>query len=323
MRGLGKSCLRWLLFYAGTGVALSLLAFQRIPDTRIALICGFIAAVPLWLFLGCCYGVAQRHGEMRMVRQSMSPDPPRDNRRVAVSGTVRGSHLESPLTKRRCVVYEYKIFPGVESPVGILEGFSMSNVAIDGPRGSVRLLAMPELAFPAQTLRGAEARANFDEYAGRTQFTRRTGFDLSAELSHQQSLFDDNDGTIRYDVRRDVTGMPIHEMTYQEKTLEQGDRVIAMGRYDASRHGLVPDPKALLHPVKIMKGDPAAIVRRLAKKDLKDIPVTLFFLLLFAGGVLIALAAMPLSEIERIYPAKVPSEYELRIEQWLDENIRK
>ena len=287
MKGLGKSCLRWLFFYAVLGAALSYIAYERVPNVRMALIAGFVAAIPLWLFLGSCYGLAQRYGEMRLVRQSMTHESPRDGSKTAISGTVRGTPRESPMTKRRCVIYEYKIFPGTESPVGVLEGFSMTNVNIDGPRGSIRLLAAPELAFPAQPLRDAEARANFDEYMAHTQFTTRPSFDLRNELAHMQSTFDDDDGTLRYDLRRDIPGMQLHELTYQEKILEPGERVIAIGRYSAERHGLVADPNALLHSVKIMKGDPESVVRTLAKPNRKEIPVAIVFLLVFVGCVLI------------------------------------
>jgi len=289
MKGLGKSCLRWLLFYAILGAALSFAAYERIPNMRLALIAGFVAAIPLWLFLGSCYGIAQRHAEMRMVRRSMAPEP-RDGRKVAISGTVRGTLRESPMMKRRCVAYEYKVFPGVESPVGVLEGFSMSDVHIDGSRGSMRLLAVPELAFPALTLDRA-ARANFEAYVAHTHFTTRPSFDLRNELAHMQSIFDEDDGTIRYDLRRDIPGMTLHELTHQEKILEPGERVIAIGRYSEERHGLVHDPNALLHSVKIMKGDPETIARTLAKPDRKEIPVTIVFLLLFIGCVLLWSAA--------------------------------
>jgi hypothetical protein len=97
---------------------------------------------------------------------------------------------------------------------------------------------------------------------------------------------------------------------------------VAVGRYSGTRGGLVPDPTALVHPVKLMKGDPEVLARGITKRNRVDVPMAFGCLVPVIAAALLALATVPVTTIEQILPNKVASARELRLEQWLDQNVR-
>jgi hypothetical protein len=322
MAGLGKSCLRWLLFYVAIAAAVAALAYARFPHPRVAVITGCILGFPLWLSCGYIVGIVTRRREAREMRKAMTGEPLQDGEKVAVSGAMRGSSLEAPITRRRCVLYEYKVLPHGNDVAGTFEGFAMSGVVIEGSRGAIRLLALPELAFDGETPYGNEAQRQFEEYVVRTSFTIRHAVDLRAELAHLQEIREDEDGAIRYDIRREIPGASLSEMSLQEKVIVAGERVVAVGRYSESRRALVPDPTAVLHAVKVMKGEPEQLARNITKRDRVDAPLALGCMLPVLAATLLVLALIPVTTIEQLVPNKVPSAHELRLEQWLDRDVR-
>jgi hypothetical protein len=221
--------------------------------------------------------------------------------------------------KKRCVLYEYKILPVGAQQAGVWEGFHLGGARVDGPGGSVRLLAYPELAFPPENLRGKPYSEHAREYLDRAQFET---MDVKASIAHMKTLVADDDGRIRYDINRHAPGVEFERMVFQEKVLEPGDPVVAIGTYSAAKGGLVPDARAILHPIKIIKGDPAATLRKLYRGSVTDFFLGLGCLTPLLLAAAIALIVVPLTAIEQMVPGKDPSWQEIRLERWLQQRVR-
>lgn len=170
MQSLKKSCLRWGLLYVVLGLGLSALVYLRLPQTGLAFGCGFGAAILVWFSIGYVFGIRTRQAEARMMRRALSGERPNDGERIAVAGTIGSSFetLESPIGRQRCIAYEYQAIPPNAREFAIVEGFALTPATIDGPRGSIRLLAVPELDLPFETFSRLEAYNHFEEYLGQT-----------------------------------------------------------------------------------------------------------------------------------------------------------
>src|SRR5688500_6584564 len=111
-------------------------------------------------------------------------------------------------------------------------------------------------------------------------------------------------------------------MRLTEKTLSSGEQICAIGRYSAARNALVPDPKALLHPVKIVKGEPEKVDREVQGATTRDSCLSCGCLLPLILGAIIGLAVVPLDAIEQMFPNKNPSWQEIEIERWVKREVR-
>ena len=178
MHSLKKSCLRWTLVYLLLGALFSWLVYQRVPQTKLALMCGFGAAVLVWFCIGYIAGIGARRAEARMMEAAMRGERPNDGEKIAVVGTIASSFetLEAPISKRRCVAYEYKAIPETSEEMSTIDGFALVPLPIDGPRGSIRLLAAPDLDFPFEVFSRLEQYDNFREYIAQTRAMFRARF---------------------------------------------------------------------------------------------------------------------------------------------------
>jgi len=321
MKSLKQSCLRWTLLYVVLALLLSALVYVRFPQPKVALGCGFGGAILLWFSIGYVFGVSDKHAEARLVRRAAAGERPNDGEKIAVVGVVSSSMetLEAPMSRRRCVAFEYKAVPPQAEDFGAYEGFALVPLSIDGPRGSIRLLATPELAFDFEVFTRVEHYDNFREYIPQTQFTVQSPTEFRKAWAQLKSVLADDDGRIRYDIQRD-TITDVTSMQLKEKILAPGDHVVAIGRYSATRNALVPDESALLHPVKITKGDPAAVAGK--RKGCLELFLGCGCLLPLIAGALLGLALVPLDAIEQMFPGKDPSWAEVRVERWVKREVR-
>ncbi|HEX2121997.1 MAG TPA: hypothetical protein VHL59_10185, partial [Thermoanaerobaculia bacterium] len=323
MRSFARSCLRWILLYLVIGVLLSALVYARFPRAGFALGTGFGAALLVWFSIGYLGGMRERHAEVRLIRKGVGATRPEDGEKIAVCGAIGSSIdlLESPLTKRRCVAYEYKVLYAGNEQTALCEGFALTPATING----IRLLAAPDLAFKEEQYGAKQHRENLREYVAKTSFLVHEGIHFKRELAHFKSVLADDDGRIRYDIRRekteDIAGK-LDNSAMWEKVLLPGEKVCAIGRYSAARGGLVPDPTAIMHPVKIVKGDAEEVIRDLKKRDKTDVFLSCGCLLPVLVAAFVALAVVPLDAIEQMLPAKDPSWTEVRVERWLEKTLR-
>ncbi len=322
MKSLKQSCLRWAILYFTMAAAATALVYTRFPRFQIALGAGFGAAIFLWFAIGYIAGVGSRASEAALIRRAMQGGRPDDGEKIAVIGTIYCAEaLESPITRRRSVAYEYAMIPPERESAPSYDGFALAPSRIDGPRGSIRLLAYPELAIPDEFHSSPQQYQNARDYIARTTFTAHEGIDFGREMKHLKTLLADDDGRIRYDIRRDV-GTDISHFTLKEKLIAPGDSVCAIGRYSATRGGLVPDETAMLHPVKILRGEPATLMRQSGAGRVGHTLLGLGCLLPVVAAALIALVVVPLTAIEQMLPDKDPSWTEVRLERLLDRKVR-
>jgi hypothetical protein len=318
MESLKQSCLRWVVFYLVLFGITSTLIYVRFPRIQLALGAGAVSAAFLWMGIAYLIGIRTRKAEARMIRQGITGGRPEDGEKIAVVGTVRASTdvLEAPFTRRRCVAYEYKILPPENESAGAWDGFAMAPWSIEGSRGIIRVMAAPELSFKDQPIGSREHYDNALAYLAATTFDVRTNIDIGREMRHLKEIMADDDGRIRYDIQR-RPDKSIAKMILQEKILAPGDKVIAIGRYSATRGGLVPDKTAVLHPVKILKDDPEEFARKQGRGDFGHALLGCGCLLPVIIAAFVALAVVPLDAIEQMLPQKDPSWTEVRLEQWV------
>ncbi|HUP60905.1 MAG TPA: hypothetical protein VNA69_10850 [Thermoanaerobaculia bacterium] len=318
-----KSCLRWILLYLFIAAIFSALVYIRFPNVRVALIGGGASAVFVWFTLGYFNSLRERKAEKRMIRRGMSMDRPEDGEKIAAIGPVRSMEsLEAPISKRPCLAYEYNMSTARgEGTAGIFTGFALVPLMIESPRGSIRLLAAPELDYPEEYFGGPRHRTNAREYIERTTFQKHEGLDIRREVTHMKTVMADDDGRIRYDIQRD-RNVDLATLDFSEKILAPGEHVVAIGRYSAARGGLVPDPTALLHPVKMVKGNGEEVVRKLKGKDRTDRVMGCGCLVPVLIAAIIGLTIVPLEAIEQMFPQKDPSWTEVRVEQWVRRTVR-
>lgn len=322
MESLKRSCLRWVIGYVVLALLLATLVYIRFPRVQVALGSGFAAAILVGMTIAYLLGIRVRRAEGRLIRKGIREGRPEDGQKVAVVGRISSSFetVEAPMTGRPCVAYEYKALAGNNQQYAAYEGFALVPLSIDGPRGSIRLLATPELAFDAETPTRIEQYDKFRDYISRTQFTIEQGVNIKARLAHLKTILADDDGRIRYDVRHEPAP-DVNAMRLQEKILAPGEHVVAIGRYSASRNALVPDASAILHAVKIRKGEPGALASSTGR-DLVDMLMGCGCLLPVLIAAIIGLASLPLDGIEQMFPKKDPSWTEVRVDRWLRKTVR-
>lgn len=323
MQSLKRSCLRWLVLYVIVALVFSALIYVRFPDKGVALGWGFGAAIFMWFAIGYIAGVRARQAETRMMQRALAGERPNDGERIAVVGTIGSGFdtLESPIGRQRCVAYEYKALPNDAESYAVVEGFALQGLTIDGPRGSIRLLAAPELAFDDTNYSRLEYYDHFREYVERTQFSEHLGVDIRRELAHLKTVLADDDGRIRYDIRRDAN-LDFKTLALKEKILAPGERVVAIGRYSAAKNALVPDETAMLYPVKITKGDPPAIASTSRGKNIFESLLGCGCFVPVIVAAILGLALVPLDAIEQRFADKDPSWNELKIERWVRREAR-
>jgi hypothetical protein len=324
MRSLGRTCLLWSVLYLLLAAAIGALVYERYPDPRPAAIAGLASSFFLWMSIGYVAGIRTKGAEARQIRAAMAGQHLADGERGAVVGVVSGAmdFLESPITKKRCLVYEYKAVPTGNEQLAAWEGFALAPTTIQGPGGMVRILAAPDLEFDGEPIGSREHRQNFREYVAKTTFIEQTNIDIRRDLAHLKEINTDDDGRIRDDVHGMVRG-DLGNMTLSEKTLAAGEKVVAFGRYSSARGGFVPDPESVLRSIRIVKGEPEAVLRKVARSR----PVNLFMgcgcLLPVLIAAVVGIVSVPLPAIEERFPRKDPTWTEVRVEKKVRDAVAK
>ncbi|MGH9422155.1 MAG: hypothetical protein ACRD3J_19415, partial [Thermoanaerobaculia bacterium] len=170
-----------------------------------------------------------------------------DDAIVTVVGHIRaiGSSLRAPFSGKAAVIYNYDIDHISErrndtTDVKDYSGFAMIATAIDSPHGSVRLLGFPMLeGFSKDWYDTEEARRNAAAYLESTPLTDMQGFHPGTIFHEMKELLTDDDGQFRKDWKmtedRNLSNKNLHE-----QMVAPGDQVCAIGRWSASKHGLIP-----------------------------------------------------------------------------------
>lgn len=323
MQSLFQSCRQWIVRYLALAALVAIAISLRFPVLKIAILAALIPAGLLWFGIAYILGaIGGKGGDAQLIRKSREGGHPQDGERIAVCGTVSAGFetLEAPISRRRAVAYSYRAIPYGRRQAAVLDGFALAPMTIDGPRGSIRILAAPDLDYPYERF---PDRENLREYIEKTEWTVHEGADFAREVAHMKTVLADDDGRIRYDIRREkLEDQPLSTLTLEEKILAPGEKVCAIGWYSSGRNALVPHTTALMHSVKIMKGDADDVIRRTAASGIGNTILGCGCMLPVLLAAIIALALVPLDAIEQIRPDKDPSWTEVRMEKFIQRNVR-
>jgi len=316
MKTLARTCILWSVLYLVLAALVGAAIYERAPILQAAVIGGFVAGFFLWIGLGFMAGMRNKGVEARQLRQAIDGERPKDGERVAVAGVVSGSmeSLESPITRKRCLAYEYKAMAPENQSLGVWEGFALAPMTIEGRGGGVRILAAPELDFAGEAVGSHEHVEHFREYVDRTTFYEHTNIDFKRDLGHLREINTDDDGRIRDDLHS-LDRNDIENLTLSEKTVAAGEKVVAYGLFSSARGGLVPDEKAMMRPVKIVKGEPEDLLRKASRGGPADMLKGCGCLMIVLVAAIVGIIALPLPAIEQMFPEKDPSWFEVRTEK--------
>ena len=171
-------------------------------------------------------------------------------RLTVVAGPIRplGAPLTSPFSGRPCVAYEYEVeqpLPArrghADSTQTELAGFALAACVVETPQGGVRLLGFPMLdEFPQTRTAGREQAARARAYAASAPFERMQGVAALRMFSAFDDALADADGVVRKDFRMRDDPIPFEDRRLNERVVEVGQAVCALGLYDAEKRALVP-----------------------------------------------------------------------------------
>ena len=306
-----KTCLTFVLIYVGAAAAVSVGAFLWDPtppgaqdgelsvmQVRLdaAVTIGGVTAIPLTLAIACLIGIATTMKEWRLVAASLSGSPLEDGRRMAAVGTLRAlaPPLQAPLSRRECTIYHYEIrFPPppnskFSDTLGYW-GHGMAPCQIDSLAGSVRLLAYADLDFPPEE-QGPAGLPNAVHHLEATS-SSSTEIDVlgGSGLREFQQLLADDDGRISGDFRLVAPQASLEGCRFQERVIRHGDELCAFGYYSSARGGFVPLPGCPeIFPIRIVKGAPREVARRLRNTAIQSGFGAVLFLAFTVGALLVA-----------------------------------
>jgi hypothetical protein len=217
-----------------------------------------------------------------------------DGATITVAGRTRAlsQPLVAPFSGQPAVLYSYEVEHissrgNDTSSVKDYSGFALAPTAIDSSRGSVLLFGFPMLEGFAKTYLDTEAaRQNAAAYIASTQFTDMEGFHPGAIYHEVKDLLTDDDGVVRKDWKM-TDDRDLSDKTLQEQIVAPGEQVCAIGRWSASKRGLVPGGTNGV--IQLLRGDPQKVTRGLWGKCVRNVIGGLIVGGLVNGGVYLLL----------------------------------
>lgn len=267
MKGCARSCLLWTICWAAASAGF----YSYLQQLGVLVPQLYWAAAGAGLCVvfvgGYVLGIVQSARERAMLTGAVTGTPFEDGKWVAVSGTIRAaSPLRSPLTGTPCVAYTYDIQERRKTKDGwehssIFSGKALTPGTIASRQGSVRLLAVPLFEVPKESVPQEIAMPNAERYIASTTFqSRETSKERRVGVEEEWT---DADGSFRLDRRYGGSEeADLHECTFEEQLVRQGDSVCAFGLYSREKGGIVPHPN-WAKQTRIMLGDGTAVAGKL------------------------------------------------------------
>ena len=222
-----------------------------------------------------------RSRERRALARAVAGRPLEDGRFGAAAGTIRPSGLRAltaPFSGRESLAYEYDVYRWKRTGSGrsasrdqefAYYGYGLVPCAIRTPLAEVRLLGMPQLDDLApQEPSGGEARQRAAEWFASTAFEEVPRGAVRAAFREAMARITDETSEVRRDVR---IGQPLNDATgwtLAERVIAPGEQVCVVGHFDATQGGLVPPPLGSGLTLRVLRGEPAAVARRLRTRML-------------------------------------------------------
>jgi hypothetical protein len=315
-----RGCLLWFALYLVVAGALVVAVERRIGQRQPAVFAGAIGGFIAWLALSYLANSGRKLNELRLIWRSVHGVEPADGARFAAVGPITpsgGQRLVSPITHTPAVAYSYEIIVPAGEGVDKWQGVALIPSTIRCGVQSIRLLALPELDFRKDRPKSEAAMRNAAEYIRATEFQSAAvdGRNIKQSFKDLWSIYTDDDGAVRQDLGRPGQPPPLDRALFVEQVVRPNEPVCAFGRYSAARAALVVDPRAPLHSVRMIRGEPGALVASRVRSLIGNAVTATVMLALVVAALAGLYAVVPL-DVER------PSSLEIRVEKVLDEYVR-
>ena len=276
-----KGCFVGLLTWAVCGGAYWFFLHQRFGaplDKIVPIAAGFLMAVVVG---NLRIGLASAFSAIEVSQQSTGVigDRPPDGKLLTISGHIRatGPTLTAPFSGRPAVLYTYEVSHWSQDSrdarfVKDYSGLALTPSVIDSRFGAIGIFGFPMLQGFGGQLPGS-AMDNVKQYIANTEFKDLTGFAFGGIFKEVTDRLTDDAGEMRHDVRLTTDDLS-PDATLTEEVVPPGEQVTAIGRYSASRNGLIPDMNT---PLQIVRGDAVASSAALWGKAKGAILGSLFF----------------------------------------------
>ena len=200
---------------------------------------------------------------------------PLDGERVAICGTLEtlDAPLRAPFSGTECAAYEYSIYHkfrrsrGGPQLVPHLAGLALTPSAVRYDLGRMKILSYPMAeGFPYEERSDPVWFENARSYIANTAFQDTSGSQIgglnigaiSTAISLGRELLTDDDGAMRHDHRM-INDSDISNLHLRETVIPSGEQVCVIGRYSATRGGVIPDRTAA---TRLMRGTREQVRRR-------------------------------------------------------------
>ncbi|HEX7154115.1 MAG TPA: hypothetical protein VF618_21690 [Thermoanaerobaculia bacterium] len=313
MKSAKATCLVWtVLFFVLAGAA-GWFVYRRAPDGSVAFFGGFGGGVLLIIVLSWIVAIPVRLAEWWLIVRARFGAEPRDGKRAAIIGPLRGyGELQSPFRRERCVLYSYEIITrdvhdGETTERRMYEGFAMAPLSIEHGVERVRILARP--AIPKLPVTHAKSRtheANAKHFVESTTFAPAPMKVTEPDLSH-------SDGHYRYDHHRAPLETNFGACVLNESVLLPNTNVCALGIYRADR-------RALLAPVTLRTGASFAIGA--AWRVVNAAIALVIFSAITLAAAAVFCANFPIDALEQAHPQWTLDWWEVDLERFVDQRVR-
>lgn len=299
------------MFLALAGVS-GWFVYRRAPSIEAALIGGAVGGLILLIAVAWFSAIPARMLEWWRIIMARFGGDPRDGKRVAIIGTLRGhGELTAPFSRERCVLYSYEIGTtdthDNESTYRVAyEGFAMVPLSIEHGAERTRILARPDVKLAKTQPDSLSARENAKLYVEQTNFAP------APKKSAEEKDLSHTDGHLRIDYMRGPE-TNIDASALMEKLLRAEASVCAIGEFRADR-------RALVAPVTLRTGTSFGIG---AAWRVVNAAIACTIFLAFA---LIALAVFcvnfPLDAAEQSPPQRTVDWWEVDLERFLQKHVK-
>ena len=287
--------------------------YRRAPFGMAVFMGGFGGGILLVSVVSWLTAIPKRIIEWLLIVRARFGGEPRDGKRAAIIGTLRGhGELTTPFTRERCVLYSYEIV--VRENHGnetrdrkAWEGFAMVPLSIEHGTQRTRLLARPELPLlkPAHPS-GHAAEEHAKVFVENTDFVVAPKSGGEKDLSHTA-------GHLRYDYRNDPAVAEHASWNLVERHLPAGIDICALGTYRADRHALVA-------PVTLRTGSAFGIGA--AWRVVNAAIAAVIFAAITVAAAALVCVHFPLDAVEQSHPHWNLRWWEIDLERFVDRNVR-
>jgi len=310
------NCLLWLVVFVALCGGCGWFVWRRAAQTTPAVIGGLVGGILALIVVSWLLAIPTRIGEWLLVIRARMGSEPRDGKKVAIIGTLRGNGtLAAPFSHKTCVAYSYEMRTQVVTRSGnkttiqnlkAYDGFSTVQLAVEHGAGTdrTRILAIPAVDLDDTEPTDMTARLNAQQYVETTQWNdgvTTVNDDLTASDGHVR-----RDDRLRADA--DVAACAL-----VEKILPGNIPVCAIGRY-------AEDKRALVAPVMLRRGETYAI--QMGWRVFRAALGVVVFGAIFIAAALIFCANYPLDAAEAAHPDWNLSWREIEFDRFIETQVR-